>query len=262
VRTRSSSRTRIFSGRRSSARATSSVQYDHPRFDHWGPLQDLASVMDGAKLEDDVDIGPFARLRRGAHLASRVHMGNFGEVKDSYLAPGVKVGHFSYIGNATIARTPTLARGPSPATSTARRRIPPRSARTCSSARTRCWWRGEDRRRRAHGRGRGGDEGCAADTLVVGMPARGSRSSSGSRRRGVRTMKITQEDQKALIDLANQARQFPTRRTPSTRSGLRCRRSPASLHRRERGECRLPTSICAERTAVFKASRRANASSR
>src|SRR5512143_860786 len=33
----------------------------------------LASVMEGAVLEDDVDMGPFARLRKGAHLASRVH---------------------------------------------------------------------------------------------------------------------------------------------------------------------------------------------
>ena len=62
----------------------------------------LASVLEGAELEDHIDMGPFARLRKGAHLAKGVHMGNFGEVKDSYLAPGVKLGHFSYIENATI----------------------------------------------------------------------------------------------------------------------------------------------------------------
>ncbi len=71
----------------------------------------LASVMDGAVLEDDVDIGPFARLRRGAHLANHVHMGNFGEVKDSYLAPGVKVGHFSYIGDARIGENTNIGAG-------------------------------------------------------------------------------------------------------------------------------------------------------
>jgi len=71
----------------------------------------LASVMEGAVLEDEVQIGPFARLRRGAHLANRVHMGNFGEVKDSYLAPGVKVGHFSYIGNAKIGRDTNIGAG-------------------------------------------------------------------------------------------------------------------------------------------------------
>jgi len=71
----------------------------------------LASVMDGATLEDDVDIGPFARLRRGAHLAHHVHMGNFGEVKDSYLGAGVKLGHFSYIGDARIGENTNIGAG-------------------------------------------------------------------------------------------------------------------------------------------------------
>jgi bifunctional UDP-N-acetylglucosamine pyrophosphorylase/glucosamine-1-phosphate N-acetyltransferase len=71
----------------------------------------LASVMDGALLEDGVDIGPFARLRKGAHLGRGVHMGNFGEVKDSYLAPGVKMGHFSYIGNARIGAETNIGAG-------------------------------------------------------------------------------------------------------------------------------------------------------
>ena len=71
----------------------------------------LASVMDGAILENDVDIGPFARLRKGAHLMDHVHMGNFGEVKDSTLAPGVKIGHFSYIGNAQIGADTNIGAG-------------------------------------------------------------------------------------------------------------------------------------------------------
>lgn len=69
------------------------------------------SVMEGARLEDDVDIGPFARLRRGAHLMEHVHMGNFGEVKDSTLGPGVKMGHFSYVGNATIGANTNIGAG-------------------------------------------------------------------------------------------------------------------------------------------------------
>ena len=71
----------------------------------------LASVMEGAVLEDDVDMGPFARLRSGAHLGRHVHMGNFGEVKDSYLGEGVKLGHFSYIGNATIGANANIGAG-------------------------------------------------------------------------------------------------------------------------------------------------------
>jgi bifunctional UDP-N-acetylglucosamine pyrophosphorylase/glucosamine-1-phosphate N-acetyltransferase len=60
------------------------------------------SVAESAVLEDDVDIGPFAHLRKGAHLARGVHMGNYGEVKNSYLGPGTKMGHFSYVGDADI----------------------------------------------------------------------------------------------------------------------------------------------------------------
>ncbi|RPJ23149.1 MAG: UDP-N-acetylglucosamine diphosphorylase/glucosamine-1-phosphate N-acetyltransferase, partial [Chloroflexi bacterium] len=71
----------------------------------------LASVLEGAVLEDEVDMGPFARLRKGAHLKSHVHMGNFGEVKDSTLHEGVKMGHFSYIGNATIGTNTNIGAG-------------------------------------------------------------------------------------------------------------------------------------------------------
>jgi bifunctional UDP-N-acetylglucosamine pyrophosphorylase/glucosamine-1-phosphate N-acetyltransferase len=71
----------------------------------------LSVVMEGALLEDDVDMGPFARLRKGAHLGRGVHMGNFGEVKDSYLGPGVKMGHFSYIGNAQIGANTNIGAG-------------------------------------------------------------------------------------------------------------------------------------------------------
>lgn len=71
----------------------------------------LASDLEGAVLEDDVDMGPFARLRKGAHLMNHVHMGNFGEVKDSTLHDGVKMGHFSYIGNADIGSNTNIGAG-------------------------------------------------------------------------------------------------------------------------------------------------------
>ena len=69
------------------------------------------SVLEGAILEDEVDMGPFAHLRPGAHLMRGVHMGNFGEVKDSTLGPGTKMGHFSYIGNAEIGAEVNIGAG-------------------------------------------------------------------------------------------------------------------------------------------------------
>lgn len=71
----------------------------------------LASVIEGAVVEDNVGMGPFCHLRKGAHLGKGVHMGNFGEVKDSTLAAGVKMGHFSYIGNATIGENVNIGAG-------------------------------------------------------------------------------------------------------------------------------------------------------
>ncbi len=70
-----------------------------------------ASVVEGATLEEEVDIGPFAHLRQGAHLCRGVHMGNFGEVKNSRLGPGVKMGHFSYVGDATIGAEANIGAG-------------------------------------------------------------------------------------------------------------------------------------------------------
>jgi bifunctional UDP-N-acetylglucosamine pyrophosphorylase / glucosamine-1-phosphate N-acetyltransferase len=71
----------------------------------------LASVLERAVVEDRVDIGPFGHLRKGAHLGEDVHMGNFGEVKNSYLGPGSKMGHFSYIGDATIGTNVNIGAG-------------------------------------------------------------------------------------------------------------------------------------------------------
>ncbi len=71
----------------------------------------LASVLEGALVEDEVSMGPFGHLRKGAHLGRGVHMGNFGEVKSSYLGPGTKMGHFSYIGDAQIGEDVNIGAG-------------------------------------------------------------------------------------------------------------------------------------------------------
>lgn len=70
-----------------------------------------ASVVEGAVLENEVDIGPYSHMREGAYLESGVHVGNYGEVKNSRLARGVKVGHFSYLGDATIGEDVNIGAG-------------------------------------------------------------------------------------------------------------------------------------------------------
>lgn len=70
-----------------------------------------ASVLESSVLEEDVRIGPFGHLRPGAYLCAGVHMGNFGEVKNSRLGPGTRMGHFSYVGDATVGEDVNIGAG-------------------------------------------------------------------------------------------------------------------------------------------------------
>jgi len=71
----------------------------------------IASVLERATLETNVDVGPFSHLRPGSHLESGVHIGNFVEVKRSRLGRGVKAGHFSYIGDALVGAEANVGAG-------------------------------------------------------------------------------------------------------------------------------------------------------
>lgn len=81
----------------------STIVGEHCRIDH--------SVSEFAQIGNNVTMGPFAHLRKGAVLKDNVHVGNFGEVKDSVLGEGTKMGHFSYIGNAEIGKDVNIGAG-------------------------------------------------------------------------------------------------------------------------------------------------------
>ncbi|MEA2742516.1 MAG: bifunctional UDP-N-acetylglucosamine pyrophosphorylase / glucosamine-phosphate N-acetyltransferase [Acetobacteraceae bacterium] len=69
------------------------------------------SHIEGAEIGSGSIIGPFARLRPGAKLEQDVHVGNFVEIKASHLASGVKAGHLSYIGDATVGTKTNIGAG-------------------------------------------------------------------------------------------------------------------------------------------------------
>lgn len=71
----------------------------------------FGSVMEGATLEDHVEVGPFSHLRPEAYLERGVHVGNYVEIKKSRLGQDTKSGHFSYIGDATIGRNVNIGAG-------------------------------------------------------------------------------------------------------------------------------------------------------
>jgi len=71
----------------------------------------LSSVIDGAVLEDGVDVGPFSHVRPGSYICRNVHIGNFAEVKNSRLGRNTRMGHFSYIGDAQVGDDVNIGAG-------------------------------------------------------------------------------------------------------------------------------------------------------
>ncbi len=70
-----------------------------------------SSALEDAVMEAGVDIGPFSHLRPGAYLESGVHIGNYVEVKESRFAAGAVMGHFGYIGDASIGANVNVGAG-------------------------------------------------------------------------------------------------------------------------------------------------------
>jgi len=69
------------------------------------------SVLEEATLEDGVSVGPFSHCRPGAYLARNVHMGNYAEVKNSYVGAETYMHHFSYLGDATVGEHVNIGAG-------------------------------------------------------------------------------------------------------------------------------------------------------
>jgi bifunctional UDP-N-acetylglucosamine pyrophosphorylase / glucosamine-1-phosphate N-acetyltransferase len=67
--------------------------------------------LDGCHVSRGATVGPFARLRPGAELAEDVHVGNFVEIKNAILDEGVKVGHLTYIGDASVGEHTNIGAG-------------------------------------------------------------------------------------------------------------------------------------------------------
>ncbi len=60
------------------------------------------SVIRDSQVDDDADVGPFSHLRNNTHLCANAHVGNFAEMKNSVFGQDSKMGHFSYLGDATV----------------------------------------------------------------------------------------------------------------------------------------------------------------
>lgn len=69
------------------------------------------SVIEDGVIENDCNIGPFARLRPGTHLAAGARIGNFVETKKANIGKGSKVNHLSYVGDAEVGEGVNIGAG-------------------------------------------------------------------------------------------------------------------------------------------------------
>ena len=69
------------------------------------------SLIEDAEIGENCRIGPYARIRPGTKLSTKVHIGNFVEVKNSQIASASKVNHLSYIGDTKVGENVNIGAG-------------------------------------------------------------------------------------------------------------------------------------------------------
>ena len=69
------------------------------------------SHLENCKIENKVEIGPYARIRPGTILKEGSRIGNFVEVKKSTFGKNSKANHLTYIGDAQIGKSVNIGAG-------------------------------------------------------------------------------------------------------------------------------------------------------
>mgnify|MGYP001181989904 CR=1 FL=1 len=69
------------------------------------------SHLENCRIENKVEVGPYARIRPGAILKEGSKVGNFVEIKKSVIGKKTKVNHLSYIGDSNIGKSVNIGAG-------------------------------------------------------------------------------------------------------------------------------------------------------
>lgn len=67
--------------------------------------------LEDVTIESGAAIGPFARIRGGASIGEKAKIGNFVEIKKSYIGKGSKANHLAYIGDANVGAKSNIGAG-------------------------------------------------------------------------------------------------------------------------------------------------------
>ena len=69
------------------------------------------SHLEDVKVENNVSIGPFARVRPGTTLGEGSKVGNFVEIKKGKIGKNSKINHLSYVGDANLGKDVNIGAG-------------------------------------------------------------------------------------------------------------------------------------------------------
>ena len=69
------------------------------------------SHIEKAIIKNNIEIGPFARIRPDSTIDDNSKIGNFVEVKKSYIGKNSKINHLSYVGDTKIGKKVNLGAG-------------------------------------------------------------------------------------------------------------------------------------------------------
>ena len=71
----------------------------------------INSTIFNSKIMSNITIGPFSHIRPGSKISSNAKVGNFVEIKNSFIDESVKVSHLSYIGDTSIGKSTNVGAG-------------------------------------------------------------------------------------------------------------------------------------------------------
>ena len=71
----------------------------------------IHSFINEASIGNDSSIGPFTHIRPESKISKNSRIGNFVEIKKSYVGEGTKINHLSYVGDSTLGKNINIGAG-------------------------------------------------------------------------------------------------------------------------------------------------------
>ena len=70
-----------------------------------------SSTIHDSRVESNATVGPYAHIRGNSNIGARAHIGTSTELKNTSIGEDAKVGHFGYLGDATIGSRTNIGAG-------------------------------------------------------------------------------------------------------------------------------------------------------